>query len=220
MYLIHTCNKRRWYVSRYLIPSMTKQGIPKEEIVVYNDSKGEGQLESFLKSYKYVEGKDTWHLQDDIIISSRFKQVTEEHNKGIVCGFCNEFSHGYPGYANVFNMWYSMPCIRIPADIFKGFVNWMNDPDTRRKYKMYFNENKHDDVFLEMYLTQNYPTLRVWNLAPNIVNHIDHLMGGSLINQDRSKPLSFIMSKYWDEPELLKDIERRLEERRKRNETH
>ena len=96
----------------------------------------------------------------------------------------------------------------------------MNDESVRKKYRAYFDENKHDDVFLEMYLTQNFPTLRVWNLAPNIVNHIDHLIGGSLINQGRNKSTEFIMSKYWNEPELLNDIERRLKERRKRYETY
>ena len=56
--------------------------------------------------------------------------------------------------------------------------------------------------------------MRVWNLAPNMVNHIDHLIGGSLINQGRNKPNEFLMSKYWEEPELLDDIEKRLKERR------
>lgn len=213
-YLIHTCSQRRWYVDEFLVPSMKEQGIEDDEIAIYTDEKGEGQLRSFINSYELVKGKDTWHLQDDIIISKNFKQMAEEHNNGIVCGFCNGFSNGYPGYANVWVMWYSMPCIRLPDYIFKGLVGWMNDPAIQRRYKCYFDANKHDDVFLEMYLKEFYSNMRVWNLAPNMVNHIDHLIGGSLINQDRSKPIEFIMSKYWDEPELLEDIENKLKERR------
>lgn len=214
IYLIHTCSKRKWYVDEFLIPSMKEQGITDDEIIVYNDANGEGQLRSFINSYEYVKDKDAWHLQDDIIISKNFRKMAEEHNKGIVCGFCNGFSTGYPGYANIFVMWYSMPCIRIPADIMKGFISWLQDPKTQRTFRHYFDENKHDDVFLENYLKETYPTMRVWNLAPNMVNHIDHLIGGSLINQGRNKPNEFLMSKYWEEPELLDDIEKRLKERR------
>ena len=213
-YLIHTCNSRLWYVEQYLIPSMRKQGIYKRNIKVYNDENGDGQLQSLINSYKCVKGKDTWHLQDDIIISSRFKEITEKYNEGIVCGFCNCFSQGYPGYANIYGMWYSMPCIRIPDYIFKGFLEWIQKDEVRIRLKPYFKENKHDDVLLEIYLKEHYPRMRVWNIAPNIVNHIDHLIGGSILNKDRGKTTSEIMSKYWNEPDLLVDIENKLKGRR------
>ena len=212
-YLIHTCAERKWYVEEFLIPSMIEQGI--KNISVYIDYDGDGNLTSLMKSYKCARNRDTWHLQDDIIISSRFKELTEENNKGIVCGFCNGFSGGQPGVTNVrYNMWYSMPCIRIPGDIFTHFISWLNDKGTQERYKFYFDENKHDDVLFQCFLMDNYPQLPVLNLAPNIVNHIDHLMGGSLINKARDKKLSFVMAKYWYEPELIIDIEEKLRERR------
>ena len=218
-YLIHTCNKRLWYVNRYLIPSMCEQGIKKKNIVVYNDEIGEGQLISLIKSYDKTNGEDFWHLQDDIIISSKFKEETEKHNEGIVCGFCNKFSVSRPGRVNIFDMWYSMPCIRIPGNIFKEFVGWLNDPSTRHTFMCYFEENKHDDVLLESFLKTNYPKLQPYNLAPNIVNHIDHLLGGSIINKMRNKPLEFIMSTFWEEPELLVNIEKELQKGGQKNET-
>ena len=67
---------------------------------------------------------------------------------------------------------------------------------------------------MEIYLKEHYPRMRVWNIAPNIVNHIDHLIGGSILNKDRGKTTSEIMSKYWNEPDLLVDIENKLKGRR------
>jgi len=36
-YMIHSCNSRLWYVEQYLIPSMIKQNIPREDIILFND---------------------------------------------------------------------------------------------------------------------------------------------------------------------------------------
>lgn len=209
-YMIHTYPSRLWYVEQYLIPSMKKQGIKKSQIIVYNDSMREGQLTSFIQSCGYTNYIDTWHLQDDIIISSKFKEQTDKYDEGIVCGFCNGYSQGQPGVANIYNMWYSMPCIRIPGHILYGFINWIYSPATRKKYMAYFKDNKHDDLFLQYYLQENYAKIIVYNIAPNLVNHIDHLLGGSIINKERSQSTEYIMSKYWEEPELLVELEKTL----------
>ena len=84
-YLIHTCIQRKWYVNEFLVPSMRAQGIEADEIIIYSDENGDGQLRSLINSYELIRGKDTWHLQDDIIISSQFKELAEKHNSGIVC---------------------------------------------------------------------------------------------------------------------------------------
>jgi hypothetical protein len=193
---------------------MMEQGI--ENILVYCDEDGEGQIVSLMNSFKLVGYDDTWHLQDDIIISSRFKELTEEYNKGIVCGFCNSFSNGTPGYLTLPHMWYSMPCIRIPGDIFAHFINWMHQADTQRRFQAFFAEKKHDDMFLQYFLKENYPNIRIRNLKPNVVNHIDHLIGGSIINGGRTKSPEYLMATYWDEPELLADIKKKLERGGKR----
>lgn len=211
-YLIHTCPKRIWYVREFLIPSMLEQGISDDDILVYNDEDRDGQLVSFLKSYELIKGTDTWHLQDDIIISKNFRKIAEERKEEIVCGFCNSYSKQQPGRTNAYNMWYSMPCIRISDRVFSGFYEWMYRQEIRKKFRHYFMENKHDDVLLQAYVRENCPQMVVYNVAPNMVNHIDHLIGGSLINQTRDKSTQEIMSSYWDEPELLVDIERQLNE--------
>ena len=206
--MIHTCNARLWYVEKYLIPSLQKQGVDK--IIVYNDTNHEGLLHALMNSYEYTNDEDFWHLQDDVIISSRFMELAKQYNEGISCGFCNQFSRGYSGLVSLETMWYSMPCIRIPGNIFKEFIQWLRKPETQRRLKAYFDENKHDDVFFEIFLKENYPRILVHNIAPNMVNHIDHLLGGSIVNKDRHKDPSFLMATYWDEPKLLIDIEKKL----------
>ena len=54
--MIHTCNKREWYVYDFLIPSLIKQGISKDEIKVWHDYKRIGNLQSFIES-KWKEVK-------------------------------------------------------------------------------------------------------------------------------------------------------------------
>lgn len=214
-YLIHTCSKRKWYVDEFLVPSMKAQGIKDKSIVIYNDENKDGQLTSFIKSYNVIGDEDAWHLQDDIIISSKFKEETEKHDAGIICGFCNSYSKGYPGKNNVLNMWYSMPCIRIPGVVFKQFIDWLQSREVQTKYKHYILENKHDDVLFQQFLTDTYPRIVLLNLAPNLVNHIDHLIGGSLINKDRGRDTEYIMSRYWNEPELLQTVEESLKQNAK-----
>lgn len=215
--IIHTCKQRKWYVDGFLIPSLRLQGI--DDVVIYNDEDGAGQLTSFINSYDVIGDEDAWHLQDDIIISSKFREQAEKYKDGIVCGFCNKYSRGNPGYVSLYNMWYSMPCIRIPGHIFKEFISWLKRADTQKKLRYFFEENKHDDVFFEIFLTQNYPNVLVHNVAPNMVNHIDHLLGGSIINKERNEDTPYIMSTYWDEPDLLIDVENKLKERSGTNET-
>ena len=44
-YMIHCCPKRMWYVEEYLIPSMLRQGIDRDSIIIWNDNKG-GEIKS------------------------------------------------------------------------------------------------------------------------------------------------------------------------------
>ena len=203
-YLIHACKQREEYVRQYLIPSMLNQGISARDNHVYvYDSKG--LLQAFMESGKELT-EGTWHLQDDVILSKDFTRQTILNNHGIVCGFCNSYSQGKSGIVDINDMWYSMPCIRIPNTILQGFIDWLEDND---KYSYYIKTNKHDDLLFKFYLQEKYSTIKVKNLAPNIVNHIDYLLGGSIVNKARGKDVN-TMARYWQEPELIDDIERKL----------
>lgn len=216
-YLIHTCPKRKWYVDEYLIPSMQDQGIHRQDIVIYNDEQQEGCLKAFMQSWKLCQGDGTWHLQDDVIISSNFRALTHSYDDGIVCGFVNDYSKSRAeiGFVTLDKMWYSFPCIRIPNDIMREFVEWYASEEVQVKYAAYIEVKKHVDVLFWDFLKLKYPSIHVLNLKPNIVNHVDHLIGGSLINEGRHESLQQIMALYWNEPCLIIQLEKELSWRRK-----
>lgn len=205
-YLIHACEKRKWYVENYLIPSMLKQGIRKTDIKYYNDANKQGCLQSFIMS-SYTLSDSAWHLQDDIIISSDFKGKTERYDKGIVCGFCSFYSEDVPyGEQSVENMWYSFPCIRIPNVILKDFIVWLESREVQNKYKAYIEANKFLDTLFRIYMLENRAYMRVFNLYPNIVDNIDYLLGGSTINKRDKEPVSL----YFTEKNLVEDLKMEL----------
>lgn len=85
--MIHTCNNRKWYVEQYLIPSMCLQGINLDHIKIWLDKDNIGCLESCMQSFASLpEDGYTWHLQDDIIICSNFKQKTEKFGENASIG--------------------------------------------------------------------------------------------------------------------------------------
>lgn len=208
-YLIHACPKRIDYVNDYLVPSMLRQGIEKENILIYNDEKKLGNLRAFKASSELVchEISGTWHLQDDVIISSKFREVTETYDKGVVCGFCNVFSKDLPiGIRLMRDMWYSFPCIRIPNNVLKQFVQWLNYPDTQTTYRYYIEANKFDDTLFRKFMTTKYPDKIVHNLCPNIVDNVDYLLGGSIINYTRDKEKN-VNSIYYNEQKEKAEFE-------------
>ena len=109
-YLIHAYPKRMWYVEEFLVPSMKKQGIPEENIRIYNDTKREGNLRACMNAFASCEGDGgTWHLQDDVCICQDFKQRTEILDFGMVCGFSTERydGPGKEGAVPIGKMWFS-----------------------------------------------------------------------------------------------------------------
>jgi hypothetical protein len=217
-YMIHCCDKRKWYVEEYLIPDMLKQGIDKNHITIYNDIEGQGCLKSYIESFKSLSGQGTWHLQDDVVISQRFKELTEAHDHGVVCGFCNHYDKQQSwGCLSTSFMWYSMPCIRIPDKVAEDFVKWFESDEIQEKYASYIKANKHIDVLFRDYIQQHESIRLIWNLYPNIVNHIDHLIGGSTINANRAESTAEIMASYWEDPDdVIEDLKRRLKDGEKR----
>ena len=152
--MIHTYPKREWYVLNYLVPSMIKQGIQREDIKIISDRDKIGNLKSWLKSLELVED-DTWHLQDDIIISSEFKAKTEvlDYLKTIVCGFVHyDFNTGSTlctGFTIPKFMFMSFPCIFIPKKYSDDFIKWFYNPETHVKYKDLIESGKNDDMIFK-----------------------------------------------------------------------
>lgn len=215
--MIHACPKRMWYVDEYLIPSLKAQGISDDEIIVWNDTENKGNLhscmDSFIECGKYEGG--TWHLQDDVIISSDFAKKTAENSEGIVCGFaCQNFgpSMQYTGLRPMPFMWYSFQCIHIPNDLAGECAEWFyKSAQFYPKFQGKVVDKKHDDYFWREFLLEKYPHTWVTNLAPNIVDHIDYLIGGTLINVLRSAKVN--RAYFWEEEELVNKLEEQLKNR-------
>ena len=161
-----------------------------------------------IKSFESLSDKPggTWHIQDDVLLSANFKLVTEAENRGIRCGFASRYDKGRQGYVTVKDMWYSFPCIRIPNVVAQDFVQWLNKYSTA--YKSYIDTGKHDDTLFQIYLTERMPNVKVLNIAPNIVEHVDWLIGGSQVNTKRDDKM--VRSVYWEEPELVKKLRKLL----------
>lgn len=213
--MIHTCGKREWYVDNFLIPSMKAQGIKSSDIHEYVDRDHQGNLKACLDSFSRLP-KDgaTWHLQDDVLISRNFKKMTEEAPNGIVAGFCSSYDNKeLVRYVRYEHLWYSFPCIKIPNEIAHKFVEWYNTSAVNNKrYTAWINQNKYDDSLFREFLLNSTQTVTAYNMVPNVIQHVDYLIGGSLLNERRSKEASAI---YWDEKDLEIELSKSIENYRK-----
>ena len=189
-YFIHAVPERIWYINNFLIPSMLSQGIQVDELEMYVDNGNDGNLVSCLNSLSMMpnDDKGTWHIQDDIMISHNFAEITRQANNSVMCGMCmdiDEEQEKPDGKVDAENMWYSFQCIYIPNRLALQFVHWFNtvaidDP----KYALWISKNKYDDSFFRRFMLENNLGYDIINIKPNIVNHIDYMLDGSLINKD------------------------------------
>ena len=213
-YMIHTMPKRKWYVDEYLIPSMIKQGVDKGDILVYNDIDRAGNLKAFINACLQLlnDENGTWHLQDDIVISSRFTTVTDRNDKGIVCGFKSEYDGMKPaGMVDLKQMWFSFLCIRIPHKIARECANWIKDYIIGNPiYKEWWEQGVNDDMLFRKFLEQHYSDSSILNLNPNIVDHIDYLIGGTV--NSNAREVTQIRSKLWEDEDVVKELEKQLKE--------
>ena len=191
-YMIHAAPPRMWYVEGWLIPSMLAQGILPEEILVTCDEYGRGNLISCMESFKLCAEDDggTWHLQDDVLISRDFAERTREHDLGVVCGFgCGNFgAQGQQaGRQPAAFMWYSFQCIRIPNTLAAECAAWFyDDAQHRSEYQSLIADKRHDDRFWRDFMLEKHRDMWVTNLTPCLVEHVDFLIGGTLINRLRA----------------------------------
>lgn len=223
-YMIHGCLEREWYIEDYLIPSMTAQGIPEDHIVVCIDFDRSGNLEACMQSFRLIRDArypedGIWHIQDDVIISSDFARMTEICDNGIVCGYANhDFDKGNlnrTGLVPLQEMWFSFPCIRIPNEYAIGCEEWYrNEVLYNGDHNDLVESGKNDDVMFRNYMMEHHSGVQAYNLKPNLVDHIDYLIGGSVINQARK---GIHRAFYWREPELVDRLEEDLEKRGSKN---
>lgn len=215
-YMIHTYPKRLWYVKDYIVRDLIKQGIKKEDIIIVNDTKGLGNLWAFIESLSLISD-DTWHLQDDILISKQFKLKTDVLGRMeiIVCGFNHyDFNSGCnlcKGITKPIFMYMSFPCIFIPKRYSDEFIRWIKDENTNIKHREMIETGKCDDQLFYQYMIEKHQFDEIYNTHVSLVDHVDYLLGGSSIN----KRDEIIRATYWDENELNIALEKELKEKGK-----
>lgn len=217
-YMIHASPARMWYVREFLIPSLEAQGILPHEIAVWNDDEGKGNLFSCMEAFRRCgeTGKfGTWHLQDDVIISRRFRTMTEKTDLGVVCGFgCRNFGPDMEMHGELTApwMWYSFQCIRIPDSLAGECAEWFfEDAMHRTKYAAQVVDRRHDDWFFREFMLEKHRELRIVNLKPNLVDHIDYLIGGTLIN--RLRRIRVNRAAFFPDGDLVEKLEAELKTR-------
>ena len=210
-YMIHAVPQRMWYVEDYLIPSMLKQGIEKDCIQIHNDTEHTGNLRACMEAFAEVQGDGgTWHLQDDVCICSDFKHRTEALDFGLVCGFSSKMydGPGREGAINIKDMWFSFPCIRIPNDYARECSAWvLNYIIGNPVYRQFWKDGVNDDWAFRTYLRQFHKGEHAINLSPNLVDHVDWLIGGGTGHSKRNEP---VRAQYWKDEYLITELEKEI----------
>lgn len=209
-YYIHACPDRMWYVDGYLVPSIKEQGI--ENIIVKCDYERVGNLKSCMNIFESIgEGGGSWHLQDDVVICRDFKKRTEEIDNYIVCGFVIKHDNNisYEGLVPPEKMWWSFPCIYIPNMIARDCAHWVNE---RAKmiamYSWMAMSGKNDDYLFREFLKLYYPNQKIINLKPNLVDHVDYLLGGTTVNHQRKN--KDVRAAYFEDIDLVEELEKKI----------
>ena len=214
--LIHACPKREQYVKKTLMPEITRQIREVNAdigLFLYIDKDGIGNQKAFLDSVRILDQRqesfydNTWHLQDDVWPSADFIQtiITYSLVTGIICGFgtraaCRGKS---PGWTTACGMYTSFQCIRIPDMMIHGMRDYVF-----RRYTSEINTNKWDDALFSEYLEKYAPYYPVLNLAPSIVEHVDYIIGGSVLNSWRKyRPTAIEFDQ-----SAVEDLKKRLKE--------
>lgn len=219
-FLIHACPQRMWYVDEFLVPSLQAQGAT--NIEVWNDTDKKGNLVSCMESFLAREGDGgTWHLQDDVIICRGFVKRCEEHDDGVVFGFaCRNFGDRLDAYGEVYapDAWNSFQCVRIPDQYARECGAWVFSKAWEKEsasveLPVLFVLGKGDDTFFHEFMMSRHPYDVVENLKPNLVDHIDHLIGGSSLQQWRDY---LARAEYWEDPELIRELAEAINRRNRR----
>jgi hypothetical protein len=50
--------------------------------------------------------------------------------------------------------------------------------------------------------------VKVKNLIPNLVDHVDYLIGGSIVNPNRQSKV--VRSLYWEDADIISDLKAKL----------
>jgi hypothetical protein len=173
-----------WYVEGFLLPSLRAQGIEPEICL----DEGLGCLQTTMNCFK--ECGDAWHIQDDVVICEDFAERTRDKPEVITCGFVYMGfgpDVGMMGRVNIRDAWYSFPCIYIPGEYAAGSAEWFETyARWHPRWEGFARLKINDDGIFRDYMLENHPDAEADNLNPCLVDHIDTLIGGSRVGNEKT----------------------------------
>lgn len=208
--LIHACPRRMWYVSDFLMPMLREQGA--DEIEVWNDTEKKGNLAACMESFAARQGDGgTWHLQDDVLPCRDFVKRCRELDDGVVYGFCcPQFTDNPQLTGNVYqcDSWHSFQCVRIPDAYARECAAWVRSNRWQQESpnpKLYalLGTNKGDDTFFHEFMACYHGRDMVTNAKPNLVEHVDWIIGGSVLSPYRE---FYANAYYWEDDDLVREL--------------
>ena len=216
--MIHACPERMWYVEGFMVPSLEAQGVGSIEI--WNDEGHLGCLRSCMEAFAARAGDGgTWHLQDDVLISSAFAETARRYDEGVVYGFCCEYftdDVDQTGRVYVPDAWHSFQCVRIPDAWARECAQWYfsgawREESPSLELPVLEAANRGDDTFFREFLLCRHGEATVVNLKPNIAEHVDLLLGGSVLHPYRDYRA---VAHWWEENDLVAQLRAELKARR------
>ena len=93
-------------------------------------------------------------------------------------------------------------------------MEWFeNEGQYRQDAQQQLRDKKHDDWFFQVFVMDKEVAngLRVLNMIPNLVDHVDYLVGGTLVNQARLIKVN--RATYFPDPDLVDELEEKLKSR-------
>lgn len=213
-FLIHACPQRMWYVEDFLLPMLREQGA--ENIEVWNDTEHVGNLKSCMDSFASRTGDGgTWHLQDDVLPSRDFVKRCAENDDGLVYGFCcRNFNDRIDAYGDVYvaDAWNSFQCVRIPDEYARECASWVYSGVWEKESALVelpvlYKLGKGDDTFFHEFMLCRHQYETALNLKPNLVDHIDWLVGGSALQQWRDY---IARAEFFEDQDLIEDLAKRI----------
>ena len=211
--LIHACPKRMWYVEGFLVPALRAQGA--ENIEIWNDVEGRGNLLSCMDSFRGREGDGgTWHIQDDVLLCRDFVARCKKNDEGVVSGFCCEaFGDDLLSWGRVdaSDLWHSFQCVRIPDAYARECAEWFFSGAWRELGSAELfrcaARGEGDDTFFYEFVNCRHGGEPVNNIAPNLVEHVDWIVGGSVLHSWRGY---LARAAYWDDDKLIAELKEQV----------
>lgn len=111
--------------------------------------------------------------------------------------------------------WRSFPCIYIPNKYAAEFVDWYNEyVVTGKKFQKEYQGGNDDDTLFLGCMAQLHPAIRTINITPCLVDHIDYLIGGSVLF-NRKNEIHRACYLHEKDKQLVIELEKKLKSERK-----